>query len=387
MLISSRANQFLKAYILVALLYVLLFRIRTETSEEDDSGTRGRRTVAGSAIQYAKQQMPRICQCHCPKQQCNAEANQVAVQPSRASSSEDIKLMQRRHNGPSEDCLLTLVLPIVESDLPRLNILDMSFNKFFNFSRVCEIVMIGIDQQYPRVLELVKQLHFPKYTKIRLVNESDVVPEFRRFPDTPNWIRQQIIKLAIAEKIKTKFYMCMDCDMLCVKPCGVDDLFEGEKGKTNMSPKDHLETSMGHWWDGAAKVLDMKIPDRYENRFGVTPAILSTDIALKLREHLELRFNIPWRQHLIDRIWDSWTEYCVYSTFAMASDLFDRYHMTTFDAVYKKFELSVWYEGMFATWPLDRVFDPKEPGCFAVVQSNTKIDASRTKEKVLKYIT
>mmetsp|Transcript_12246 Transcript_12246/g.19784 ORF Transcript_12246/g.19784 Transcript_12246/m.19784 type:complete len:380 (-) Transcript_12246:151-1290(-) len=374
---GTTIQRFLKVYIIVLLGYLLFFR-GARVGDEQNVDIKPVRKTVGS---FLTQQKQRICQCHCPKQQCDS------VRKNAVLSEQEKRIAVRKHNGPSEDCLLTLVLPIVESDLPRLRLLDLSFNKFFNFSRVCEILMVGIDKQYGSVLNLVSKLHLAKYLKIRLVNESDVVPEFKRVPDTPNWIRQQIIKLSIAEKVNTKFYMCMDCDMLNVKTCGVSELFEGERAKTNMSPKEKPAGSMAHWWDGAVKVLNVTIPERYQYRFGVTPAILSKDIVMKIREHIELRFNRPWRQHLIDRIWDSWTEYCVYSTYAMASDMFDTYHATTFDAVYKQFDLNVWYVNMFDNWPVEKVFNPEIPGCFVLVQSNTKIGAEKTEEKVLKYIT
>mmetsp|Transcript_32380 Transcript_32380/g.52362 ORF Transcript_32380/g.52362 Transcript_32380/m.52362 type:complete len:358 (-) Transcript_32380:483-1556(-) len=286
---------------------------------------------------------------------------------------------------PREDCLVTLVLPVVESDLKRLKLLDKSFNRFFNFSRVCDLYLITRPDQMKKIAAIARTLLIYNKVNIRIVNEQDVIPQLKNV-DIMGWLRQQLLKLAVSEMIITEYYMCMDCDILSVKHCGVDQLFEDGKALTNMEHKDHLGVTAPDWWEGSEKTLGMKIPETETMRFGVSPAILSTKVMQQMRIHLEDTWKKPWKQHLVDRVWDSYTEYCMYGVFAQATGMFDKYHKSTENMVYKEYRLNIWWVHMFDTWDVPAVFDPNTPGCFVVVQSNTKIDADKTAEKVLKYI-
>jgi len=50
-----------------------------------------------------------------------------------------------------------------------------------------------------------------------------LIPE-TKFLKIQGWYLQQLIKLAIAEHIKTDFYLTLDADVICVKPVYFSDL-------------------------------------------------------------------------------------------------------------------------------------------------------------------
>eukprot|EP00741_Cyanophora_paradoxa_P000995 tig00000449_g961.t1 len=281
------------------------------------------------------------------------------------------------------DEAVSLVLPMALKDAARFAILDKSLKKFFDMAGVCEALVVAVDGEADEVARAVAGSWLAPHA--RVVRENVLVPELAQW-EVPNWIRQQIIKLSMAAHVRTKFYVALDADVIAVKRCGLAELFVDGKAKTNMFPKEALSETVHAWYNGSGKVLGMEVPASQALRFGVTPAVLSTSVARGVGRHIEERFGLCWRQHLVDRVWDSFTEYGVYFTYAAATGLFHKYHVETQHGVYKEFALGVWWPSMIDTWDMKRVFDPKEPGCFTVAQSNTKIPPERFWEKVGPYI-
>eukprot|EP00741_Cyanophora_paradoxa_P009005 tig00001428_g8718.t1 len=246
---------------------------------------------------------------------------------------------------------VTFVLPLTLNDFPRFKILDKSMKKFFDMSGVCEILMIVIDKEAEEVAEGLKGLWLTPH--IRVLKENQLVPELKKW-EVPNWIRQQILKLSMASQVRTKYYITFDSDIIAVQKCGLDTLFVGGKGKTNMEHKDRLGLTIPAWWEGSAKVLGVAIPESQPQRFGVTPAILSTTVTRSIGRHIEEKFGVCWRDHLVDRVWDSYTEYGIYFTYAAATGLFEKYHVENKHGVYKEFALCVWWPNMIDTWDMKR---------------------------------
>ena len=114
-----------------------------------------------------------------------------------------------------QDCyhishLLDAVLPLKVEDYERSKILRRSLELFFNDLRICWVVTP--DKDYDEL-----KSHFREHNYC-VVPESSLVPEFRFFRNVSGWYKQQLIKLAIAERIETDFYLTLDSDVICIKP-------------------------------------------------------------------------------------------------------------------------------------------------------------------------
>jgi Family of unknown function (DUF6492) len=288
---------------------------------------------------------------------------------------------------------LDAVLPLTASDAGRAQLLFRTLDEFFPPLGTCHVVVPDAD-----VAAVRPRVPHPGY---ELVAESDVIPEIGWFrttarvrgrlhlvgPPVHGWFVQQLVKLAIADRVATPFYVTLDADVLCLRPTAYDDLVRAGRAVVQTAPPNHPE-----WNDDAERVL--RLP-RSPRQFGVTPAILSRDVVGALARHLERRVDrrlrrlapqlpsrVPrdiaasWRSFLFRHL--PWTEYAVYFTFAEQTGLFERYHVHGGeDAIYGN---SVWIESQFDDW------QPTDDHPFSVVQSATRVSPDRVAEKVEPYL-
>jgi hypothetical protein len=298
------------------------------------------------------------------------------------------------------------LLPLTIRDYERFKILNQSLKKFFRDIGILWIVVP--DQDF----ETLKTLIDDKYCVI--LQESILIPEFKVFPKltkfTSGWFKQQLIKLAIAEKIETNFYLTLDADVICTKPIEFTDLVKNGRAVCYVAGDDHPD-----WYEWAEKVLNLRAK-RHGIGHGVTPAIFCKEAVLKLQQHLTHLYQqkyfpchkkrllklwmlsffstfVPeklplrdyltsWRTYLLHCL--PWTEYALYYTFLEATDLFQSYHVeinTNFHS-----EDSVWFREDSQNWDVDKVFAKNSNHFFFVFQSNTDVSADIIWEKVNSYL-
>ncbi len=290
---------------------------------------------------------------------------------------------------------LDAVLPLAADDVERAQILFRSLERFFEPLGTCYVVAPDRDMS-------VVQRQIPR-ERYELVAESAVIPEISYFwtmarmraklrlvgPPIHGWFVQQLVKLAVAERVGTPFYLTLDADVFCVRDTRYADLVPDGRALVQTSPPNHPE-----WNDDAERVLGLP---RSGRQYGVTPAILSRDAVSALARHLERRVRLrarhaavrlphplardilaSWRSHLLRSL--PWTEYAVYHTFLEQTGLFDRYHVVAGeDAIYSH---AVWIESQFDDWDAAATFDASDGFCFSVVQSATRIPPARIREKI-----
>jgi Family of unknown function (DUF6492) len=294
---------------------------------------------------------------------------------------------------------LDAVLPLTAADAPRAQILFRTLETFFEPLATCYVVapdeeVAAVATQMPRKRYLV-------------LPESDVVPEIGYFratarlrarlrivgPPIHGWFVQQLVKLAIFERVATPFYLTLDADVLCVRPTSYQDLVPNGRALVQTSPPNHPE-----WNDDAERVLTLS---RSRRQYAVTPAVLSREAVGALSRHLADRVDpraralasrLPsrrarriaasWRSFLLRNL--PWTEYAVYHTFLEATGLFDRYHVLGGDeALYAR---AVWMESQFDDWPAEEIFVRANGFCFTIVQSATRIPPERVLAKVVPHL-
>jgi hypothetical protein len=291
-------------------------------------------------------------------------------------------------SGPAQ---LDAVLPLTAGDASRARILFRSLEALFEPLATCHVIVPDADLRtvWPQV---------PR-GRYAVVAESDVVPEVAWFratarlraklrlvgPPIHGWFIQQLVKLAIWERIGTPFYLTLDADVICVRPTRFDDLVKDGRALVQTTPPNHPE-----WNDDAERVLALP---RSGRQYAVTPAVLARGGVAALVLHLTTRIDrrlrrlaVPlpdgrardvaasWRSFLLRNL--PWTEYALYHTFLERTGLFDRYHVLAGeDTIYGN---CVWMESQFEDW------DPVADGAFSfsVVQSATRIPPERVWAKV-----
>jgi hypothetical protein len=278
------------------------------------------------------------------------------------------------------------VLPIVAKDIPRFKILSRSLNLFFHDLGRCLLVVPDNEiKQFEPLIESSKYVVVP---------ESSIVPEFSYFSDSfvRGWYKQQLIKLAIAQHIRTEFYLTLDADVICVKPTRYADLVTNGRARYHSYPTGPFP----QWHEWASRILGCAPSQRH---FEVTPSILCTEAVLELQSFLDARAQKyrslsymfkahrrahlrlflasligktkplqDWRLFLLENL--PWTEYALYFTFLEKFDLLERFYYDAGASLYTV-ENSVWNLEDYDNWSPEECFQTHGDFFFCVIQSTT----------------
>lgn len=302
------------------------------------------------------------------------------------------------------------VLPLTLKDYGRFEILYRSIKK--NFIDLGTFWIIVIDKEYDEIKSRIKDKQF------QVINESSIVPEFKLLDElniwrTPGWFAQQLIKIAIASRIGTDFYITFDADVICVKPTQITDLIEKDKAICCLHP---ASRKWFIWYEWAERVLKLHNATGLFHNF--TPAVLSRDGMLKMQDYLSEIATHPdhlfslnkkvwlyrlakaklltqgqqehlsllnsWRAYLIKNL--PWTEYALYYSFLENMGLFDQYHILRQDHHLYTMEKSVWNTDYWNNWQPEKVFSDWGVHHFCIVQSNIGVEADAVWDKVHSYL-
>lgn len=191
----------------------------------------------------------------------------------------------------------TIVLPtrgsgqafdiFIEKLLPR-------YNKFLNKGDIEEFIvicpLINLSSCVERILEKNEKLPFVFYSDEDIC--GSVVGQ--------GWMKQQVIKLATSQKVKTKYYFIIDDDLVLTKPLSYSDFFHEGKIKysyeswTDNGPK--FSTNQ-IWWSKSALMHKYNVQDlkKYPDLMGVTPELMITDIV----KNMLIDFGPSWPDTMI----------------------------------------------------------------------------------------
>jgi hypothetical protein len=118
------------------------------------------------------------------------------------------------------------VLPIAGKDFERAELLFLSLA--LNFSGLRTLWLICPDRD---VASLTRRLSGASYPfECRVEAESKIVPEFALRPGLGGWYRQQLIKLAIFERVESPLYLTFDADVVCSRPVSAAELTRDDRG-------------------------------------------------------------------------------------------------------------------------------------------------------------
>jgi len=277
---------------------------------------------------------------------------------------------------------IQFISPISIKDAQRATIMLKSINKFFEPESLESLVLLVPDKELFENLIKSLNLNFP----VEIIKETDIIPEkdLKKYNAKTGWIKQQLLKMMAAHIVRTKFYLCLDADVICFKKADYQSLVRAGKPITTIEPKSkHLR-----WWKDSAYVL--RIPESKSNRgIGATPSILIKDEVINMMNHIEKTYKRSFINVLCNWWWTesyflkrNWTEYSLYWSYLEYSQK-SSLHSDEED-VYGK---SIWKsdksditEETFKT-----IFSQRNTGYFTVCQS-TRIPDSTVFEMAAKYL-
>ncbi len=266
---------------------------------------------------------------------------------------------------------ISFVVPVAPWDITRSRLLFKSLNKFFNSEDIDKVYLTFPDKK--RMINQLQELKlkFP----VEVMTEEDLIPaaDYNVFKKRKGWIRQQIVKMYISTLMKTEYYLCLDADVVCIKPAGYNDLIKDGKPGINFEPKSWHD----EWWNASRKVL--KIPDPGTS-VGMSSStnIFITEIVTDLIKYIENIYKKSFVRTLMNWWWTNtykfkreWTEYKLYWSFVEYRKLTQQY-----DPDNKIWGQSVWKN----TKEIDdklfqkRVLNPHNEGYFSIIQSTRVSD-------------
>jgi hypothetical protein len=285
------------------------------------------------------------------------------------------------------DQQMTFVLIVRLADLARTPMLLSSIQKFVESSLIYSFYWVIPDEEVSAFSQFAPNTRFPIYLIPESVLLNHTNPDPRKF----HYHIQMMLKLSVASIVRTKFYLVFDSDIIVRRPTIWTNFFRDEKAFYNqdgqvydMDPS-HDELWF-RWYNGGEKMLQVANSSLSTYKFGVTPAILATDISLSVIRRLEVLYpQYSWQDKLL-RMEHPWSEYTLYRVMAHEAKTFDVYHTLGPDSPFYG-KSSVWLKDGVQSWNASTAFESPDTGAsFIVVQSSTNINPSDVWGRVAKYI-
>jgi hypothetical protein len=214
-------------------------------------------------------------------------------------------------------------------------------------------------------------------SRVTFLSDEELVPEFalhQRWGLHPprGWYRQQLVKLAIAERMSGEFYLTLDDDLLAVSDFSDRDILRAHRSPRTQDRAAHATRNLppgspenlDEWLLWSARVLACE-PLDYQPE--VTPSILSRSAVRNLAAHLESRCRprarrwriaalagrlgfrpglASWRGRLLASL--PWTEYTLYDTYLVRHADFSRHHYAPDDTL--PLGNAAWHARDFDDW-------------------------------------
>jgi hypothetical protein len=224
--------------------------------------------------------------------------------------------------------------------------------------------------------------------RTEILNDRELIGLNEQRRRLGTWYVQQFVKLAVAERVESDFYVTLDADILMTRPTRFEDLVVGGRALTRSTNR----AVHASWWRASAELLGTE-PRLDAPGMGVTPAVLSTELVRGLLRELRASYGDPWYRGVVDFIDDQKargvydpalpspvpTEYTLYYLFAEKHGLTSRYHVMS-DALWC--EQQVFSESELADLPARLRATHTDPGRFLVLQSVLGLSPERVWQSV-----
>lgn len=295
---------------------------------------------------------------------------------------------------------ISAVLPLKVSgsydvnDLKRAHILFTSLTKFLAPGLIGELFVVTPQAE----VDIVKREYaIWDNLNIVVISEEELLPELKNYPKMRGWRKQQLVKIAIANKINNPFYLTLDADVVCLKPITESDLIIDGKAILQYENRSRHPK----WWKASGRVLKIN-PNIGPQGVGmtVTPALMSKTLSQNLMDDLRpKKSNLSWADSLCSlhnpsdpKNWWigrylklKWTEYSLYYLSALNHQKLDDYHVICGTEKLPQ-RLIVDDSHDYENWVVADSFSKNNPGLFLVVGSKSRLPPKQVFERLSTYI-
>ena len=313
--------------------------------------------------------------------------------------------------------LLSFVLPVSRhsrdgADLERMRILLTSFLQFFDLDDLGRFFVVVPREEAGLVRDIVKELCADE--RFLVVSELDICPELANARDLGGWEKQQLLKLAISERVETSHYVTLDADVICVRNFDASSLIVAGRALCGVETMGDYLTLYTHEFAIRERglkqervvrtqfVLETPRPSRYVGRFySETPVLLETSVVRSLTAHIAEHGRKSWTEELIKS--PGWTEYALYFQYLESAGLLEAVHFPSNRNAVLRLDRSLWHPpscypqkgdtkredwdgALIEEWDAASAFQPHGDGFFVVLQSYLKVPAEKIWEKIKPYV-
>jgi len=247
--------------------------------------------------------------------------------------------------------------PVALKNYGRVYSMLATFLQMFRQADLHEFLIICPDHEVPVLQKLVSLL--TQDARYQVLAESTLCPDLvkGRNPRTrrlSGWYVQQLLKLAVAARITTPFYLTLDSDILCCRPFHYGDLVRDGRAVNAIETIDdynRIYTPKFARQEMAVKI-DRQIgserilgwqrgPLQRHSSFSETPVVMHAGQVQQLTRHLEQRYHMPWQAALSQNSL-TWTEYTLYFGFLAMNEVLNSFCEITDCNAVLNLEKSAW---------------------------------------------
>ncbi len=295
---------------------------------------------------------------------------------------------------------ISAVLPLKASgsydvnDLKRAHILFTSLSTFLPAGLISELFVVVPGYE----VELVRHEYACwQGLNIIVISEDELLPELKKYPKMRGWRKQQLVKIAIANKVSNKFYLTLDADVVFLKP--LTELLLLPEGKALLQYEPRAQHPK--WWRSSARLLGISANIGPKGvGMTVTPALMAKTISQQLMQDLKPKNRqLTWADRLCSlhnptdpRNWWlgrylqlKWTEYSLYYLCALKHQLLEQFHVIA--GTSKVPQLMLIHDSHpYEQWQVADSFAADNPGLFCVVGSKTRLPPKQVFERLSAFI-
>lgn len=212
----------------------------------------------------------------------------------------------------------------------------------FELRDLCELLVICPGEEVDELTDLLGTLTTDR--RVHVVSETAICPDVVRMVD-PNtgairgWYVQQMIKLAVAQQVRTPFYLTLDSDIVCIRQFSSADLITRGRGVCGTETEEtyrHLytpkfaarETMIKRTrMEASAALLGYERDEGCAGRFySETPVLYHAETMRGMLSHLSATHGKAWPEVLAGA--EDWTEMALYFSYLeMVGELEQRYEL------------------------------------------------------------
>lgn len=324
--------------------------------------------------------------------------------------------------NPQFSIVLPTKLVDLEYDLERLFEINLkSLDLYFDASQLAEVIIVAPEDDLKSIARRAKAQSLK--LKLRLVDDVELCPCFAHMGGA-GWFRQQVIKIAAASIVRSKYYITSDDDVFMTRHTGINDLIFSGRVIMSYIPL----SSHPYFFRSSSAVLDLPLEAFGWDEFVMnqTPEIVITEHMLGVQKEIEKIWGVSnfaeWllahsdsyserrplglvrrlirrlsktrtleldrQKGMLRRICGRWTEHSLYWTFLKKMGLTDLYFDYAADlSVPQLADPGVWTNEACGEFDIDQWLDAtmgeQHGHCFAVFSSKiTNIDRPLLYKKI-----